>query len=957
MRNLRTAAGRAALPVLVAAALLAAARPSGAQAPAADPLQRELQFGSGLVRLGFPDFANRLLDRLELENPGAKAQTARVRVEAFTALGRADEADALIKSFPPDSLDTQAMLLALGDAQYYRGKLAEARAIYERFFSQYPNGPPAQLQGFYRESAYKYSQMMVLTGNDREALKAFKYVLLSKPEPDIERRIQTETAELCLKVGTASEGAERESFFKQAEQLASDVQWKGVDLWFGKTVVILAHIEMVRGRPKKAQEIITTYLPMLKEIDAMLKDGGYPLKLSPMAECRYLLGVLYEDEARALVAEGKVDESVDVFQKALQHLYTVFLKYPASTWAPDAGARAERMVAQLREMGRKVSVPEVDMAPVIEAQLSEARLLFQQQDYKAAAAKYLIVLNVFPEYPDSVQSLGELGQCYVNTQDGLYMNVVLRELTERYRVNPRFTEKAGGALLAMGRAADEIQDRNTADRIYAMFFDLFPDHKQVPAVLYQLGERRFQEENYDFALSYYEKIVRNHRGSTAYLSALNKISFCYVKGGDYTNAVSTLTNYVAELQPGAALANARYRLADAWRQIGEYAQAINEYVRLIKALTEEAPRYANTAEEQGKNRDLLEQAMFWKAYCYSRLREPVDRVPAYLAKAVEDYDAFLKAFPKSEMAPAALSSMGVLLLMQEKSDAAAAVYERLTRDYPNSEQARNAVFARGQSLLEMGQKDRAVKVFEEMFAATGKYTPTQFLQAGMAMLDQGVHDMAARALRETLKGAKERPVRDAALFGVARACIATGDFRGAADAVETLVKENPATGYMVEASFLQSRSLAELAKAESQSSVRFGLFNEAVKAMNRGRKFMKTPEDRARSDVELAEIQLLMGNRNDAVASFQRIILLSDSDNPKVRPFVERAFETVAPLLFEQGLFQDVVDDVDIYLTKFPKGRLATQARQWRDEAQRKMIGAAAAAPAAPATPAAPQTE
>ncbi len=942
---------RASFGIMAACAALLFLSTVSVRAQGGDALQRELDFCSGLVKLRFPDFAIRLLDNLEKADPSIKGRTARVRVEVLTSQGKADEARALIKTFPPESTDTYGMLLALGDALYSMGKLNEAKAIYREFFSKFPKGPPPELAKFYQESAYKYAQMMTMTGNDKEALLAYEFVLLCKPEPDVERRLQIEVAELCLKVGQGETGKVKDEYFARAKKLCEVVQWKGLDLWFGQSVVILAHLDQLKGNRKGAVDTINTYMPMLKELDEALRAENYPMKLSPMAQCRYILGTLYEEEARGALKDGKKDEALKSFTQALNHLYNVFVKYPDSTWAPDAGARSERMANDLKEMGFKVKLPEINLAPVIEAQLKEARLLFSQQDFQGAAAKYLTVLNAFPEQPGSVQSLGELGQCYLNLQDKLYARVVVQELSDRYGTREKFKDDAGSALVRMARAAEDINDAESSAWLNQTYFEKFPDHKQVPSMLYQAGERQFEKENVDLANEYFSRIASTYTNASVYLAALNRLSMCQTKRNDWTNAVATLTRYTAELSYSPQLAAARFRLAEANRQIDRLVPAINEYFKLVKGLTEEEVKYGSNADEKAANRNLLEQAMFWKAYCYSRLREPADKVPAHQAKAIDDYAAFLKAFPKSTLAPSALSSMGVLLLILNRNAEAAQAYDRLSKEFPNSEQARNAVFARGTSLLEMGQKEQAVKVFDEMFANAGKFSPPQFYQAGRVMLDQQVYDTAIRAFEQALQGKPDKTLTEALEFYLGLACSDKGDSASVIKHLEAMRKLNPSSGFTVEAGFMLSKAYADRGRLESTPEGRNRQFDQAIKVMNAASRLMTKPEERARRDFELAGVQLLKGDKESAIASYQRLVLLSDYGNPKVRPTIEQAFGAVMPMLEEKNLNQDLVDNAGLYLQQFPSGKYVVQARQWRQKGQQRM--AMSGAPAAPA-PAAP---
>jgi len=100
-----------------------------------------------------------------------------------------------------------------------------------------------------------------------------------------------------------------------------------------------------------------------------------------------------------------------------------------------------------------------------------------------------------------------------------------------------------------------------------------------------------------------------------------------------------------------------------------------------------------------------------------------------------------------------------------------------------------------------------------------------------------------------------------------------------------------------------------------------------------------------RADAEVAHIQMLMGKTDEALASYQRLILLGDVNNPKLRPLIEAAFETATPLLLETKRYQDVLENCEFYARQFPEGALMAKARQWRDEAQRQMAMSAAPAP------------
>ncbi len=118
--------------------------------------------------------------------------------------------------------------------------------VYQDFFEKYPDGPSKALNEFYMNSAYKYAQMLILMGQDKAALTAYKNVLKAKVEEDIKRKIMAETAELMLKLAKDAEPDERKKLFTETEKLLDDLLWRQ-DLWSGKAIVMKAHMKLIEG--------------------------------------------------------------------------------------------------------------------------------------------------------------------------------------------------------------------------------------------------------------------------------------------------------------------------------------------------------------------------------------------------------------------------------------------------------------------------------------------------------------------------------------------------------------------------------------------------------------------------------------------------------------------------------------------------------------------------------------
>jgi TolA-binding protein len=932
------------------------APPPSADAPQVNPadqkIDQEIAFAEGLVRWGFPDFAEKVMNRLVAEFPEAKVRASAIKIQSLTARGKFDEAEKLIKEMPPDSIEALSMTLALGDAYYVWSKLGNAKQCYESFFKKYPNGPPKELAKLYSESAYKFAQMLALKGDNKGTLEAYRYVLLGQPDADTERQIKAEMAEFLFKVGQDSPPAERKALFEEATKLCTDIQWKGTDLFFGKTVVIMAHMRLVQGDSTGAVKVITDYLPMLAQIDQFLKDEKISLKFSPMAECRFLLATVAEEEGRKMLENpAQVDAGKKKLAEALKHYYTIFMKYFASSWAPEAGKKAESIVALLESKGFKVGKPNLDMTQLMDAQFKEAKALFAENNFNAAAEKYLEVLGMFPEQPMSVGALQDLASCYI--QEGgaeFFAKAITQYLAQRFAANKRVSTEAGNALLNIAGIYEGQGNQARVAEIYQDYIDRFREHEKVPLVIYRFGDFKFQEKKYSEALVYYNRLIADYPKARQYPDALSRAAQCATALGSYSNASEYLTKYLVELSPGADKVAATLRLGEAYRANDQNVLAINEYARVVKYVTEEANLFSRTPEDVARNRKLVEMALYFKSVCYTRLKKPEDRVPMFQLRAIEGFEQLVKDYPKSDLAPQALSVMGTLLYIQNKPNEANAAYERLKREFPTSDQASNIVFARGDSLLKLGRTDEAVKVFNEMFDNAKAYTPQQFMKVGATMVEAKEHLAAIKAYELARQG-PDSNIWQVATLGMGESYAAISNHLAAIPPLEDLLTKFPKSRAILNAYFILSEAYAEKAGQEADAEKKRELFNKGIGYLNKARRLMDK-DMRPQADLKVAAIQMLQGKTDDAIASYMRLLLTTDLNSPAVRPFVEEAFIKVQPLLIDKQSFQDVIDNCEMYLINFPQGTWLKQAREWRSQMQMKGFKAAGAA--AEETPAPP---
>ena len=964
-----------------------------------DPIEQELRYADGLMQMGMADYAKIVLNRLDPSVVGPRMKV--LKLKSYLAVGDFDTVWKLIKQEPnPNSKEAWAMKLALADGYYAWGKYQEATNLYEKFFKQHPGGPSKGLEKFYLESAYKYAQMLILMDKPEYALKAYNYALKAAPKKNrkkshIRRQLLGEKMELLMKIADTNP-SKRNACKAQIKKIFDEIFWIQ-DLWFGKAVVVMAHLKKLEGDLEGAKKLIDDYTRQLLEIDKYLEEdqkrtGDNLMRLSPMAQCRYLLGVMMHDEAQKASKAGDRSKVVKLLvgektnrgrlPGALQHLMTVFAKYPYTSWAPEAGKRAREIQELLEtEYGLKISINMSAEAweKVRNAQFMQARSLYGQRRFEEAAERYIEVLNLFPEGESAISALGDLVRCYMELGDAgneIYADMVLRYIAERFSRNESLQIKAGDMLAKLAGEYAERGRQEKEETINKLFFQKFDNHPRVPALVYGFGKKAFEAKDYNTALGYFKRIIKKHKDSRIYEIALSKAAQCEAELGNLEKQegyLEKLTSLLKEKgEPGHEYIATRYRLIGVQQKIArEYrdkdiedaekkfnqamTKATKGYLLLEKVLNKAGEKlgpYQPSTEEVEKNRKIASHCLFYQARGFSMLTMPTNRVDTFKKVAVKKFEQFVKKYPDSELAPAALAQVGTLYTMAGNTEKSQGALTELQKKYPGSREAKNVLFMLANNLLELGMRKKAIEMFKQMFGdEAGKYSEGQILSAGLQLEKAGEHEIALDAFEQVLKKTKKKSLHQRALLGKGKCMCELGKYAESAEALEKWMEKYPKSAGLTEAAFCASRAYAEMARNEADDDKRFDLFNKAIVAMRTMRLYDKSAAGRAKSDIGVARIHLLRSQaeekfgtpekaekaRADAIVTLQSLVFFVNRDKPGVKPHLEEAYYILIPLLLELEKWQDALNNCDEYMKSFPVGpKYLSEVRRWRVKANMK---------------------
>lgn len=565
-------------------------------------LKAELDYIQALNTARMPDYAELVLNQLEAKYPEAKAHLKAGRLELILQSGRFDDAKALIaKERNQEAPEAWAMKLTLADYYYVYGRYNEALGIYKGLFEKYKAKPPVEIASFYKESFYKYAQMLLFLGLEKEALVAYKDMLGLDMELEMKRQVQFEAAQLKVRLAEKMPpGKERDAFLDLAKRRTEDILWVQ-DLWFGRGIVLLAHIEVLKGDVEGANKLVKTYMGQLRNIDRQLQEqsrltGEDLSRLSPIAECRYLIGSMMQDEANKELEKSGADlkKAGELLKNALTEMVNVYVRYPSTTWAPDALTRSDEIQALLKERFGVRDI-QIDITPeqrrtIAEKQFANARMLFNQQQFENAVDAYGVVLNQFPDaIPESIDALSEYARAYIQLGDTqkaeekqyseLCEEMIIGHLAERFSQAPTAGMiKAGDELRRIAEFYGERNEAVEREATYQLFFELYSDHPLAAPVLMSAAEKLYREEDYAGAIPRYTTLMDFYQKSPLSFEAMVRLADCYLKLGDTENEIGVRKTYVERLKarekPGQDLITGMYMLARANR--AEAIRALRE---------------------------------------------------------------------------------------------------------------------------------------------------------------------------------------------------------------------------------------------------------------------------------------------------------------------------------------------------------------------------------------------
>jgi len=256
----------------------------------------------------------------------------------------------------------------------------------------------------------------------------------------------------------------------------------------------------------------------------------------------------------------------------------------------------------------------------------------------------------------------------------LYKNLRFTEAVEVFEKSLKYARYdpviAARTYYWLGEAAYRSGDPRTAQVYYGEFLSDGSASRQeeYPLCHYSMGYIFFDEEDYDDAVTWFNRYIRleQDRKAPTLSDAYNRVADCYFVNKSYVQAMEYY-----DLSIGSGQADTDYALFQKGFTLGLLDRP-QEKVEVLTRLTRELPES-----------NFVDDALFEIGRSYVTLNDPV--------RAQQYYQNLLNGHPNSSYASKAMNQLGLIFYNQGEYERALEYYEQVATTYPGTPEADNAL--------------------------------------------------------------------------------------------------------------------------------------------------------------------------------------------------------------------------------------------------------------------------
>ncbi|MGN0855378.1 MAG: tetratricopeptide repeat protein [Kiritimatiellia bacterium] len=835
--------------------------------------------------------------------------------------------------------------------------------------------------------------------------------------------VACETSELYLRMASDKPTPDaRKADLAGAKKLVDQLLWEqGRPVYFGRAIAMKANIELLKGDISRAQATIDDYMDQLAELHKSIQEFDPNgrlglLRQSPMPLCRFMLADMYWTQIQAEMKKPKRDDNLikDLMfgakgkngkrngAGAYNHAVNVYYQYPESAWAAKAGQLAGKVEdLAIKTYGatiKKKTTPQQDQK-VREMQFRGAGEKLGEGDYSGAIADYFEALASYPEEMESIPAIEGIISAYQNLilrnpKDAkvadwrLDADAVEGYLAERFAgsANKQLMNLAGEAMLRVAASEKSHGNLSRADRLYKAFLTNYTRHIMAATTAAALAGEAQQKELYADAVALWNIIDTTYTNSTFYTTALQNLSVCCEKLGDRKGAIAAMNKYCkvethalkrmqAQMQlailyqkDGFEMLSAAETLEPPEAQEAQVKAGNAQIIRGIKQFVDFAKNadkaLADPAVSPGDKKQydkLREGALYLVGDCWGRLTKPADKLPAFRAQSITNFEHYVSLYPQGRYAKAAYVKLGAMYTATGDTERSKEALTRLAKEFPDAEETKNAKPRLAKNLIEMGFVKEGTELYGEMLKFNdANYSALQYVNAGEALITARSWDLANQAFERAIEkaGTNSFTTVAKARIGLAKALYRQKSLDEAREALQKFLddKRMARMGIAAEAHKLMAEVASEQGCKQQDDKIRAKDFGQAIRSVKALRGIYKRQQkplhEQEAVNLMSVDVQIRRMNAEEAMglkeqafetcgkAAGSLMAFLQAHRATKEKPIdkmsagelanLERSYETLIPLFVRLGDANNLGFALKYgteYLELFPNGkeRLAVQ--------------------------------
>ncbi len=339
---------------------------------------------------------------------------------------------------------------------------------------------------------------------------------------------------------------------------------------------------------------------------------------------------------------------------------------------------------------------------------------------------------------------------------------------------------ADAEAAAMGAASClfYLGDFEKAGQQYLALAEARPDSPRAAEARLAAGKAFYRAGKHDGAAEVLTPLVKT--GGPERWEAAHWLARIHLAKGAPAEALKLLEQLGAESPPERWAVSLKLDRADALFDAGKLEEAYTLYA----SIADEAPQHPSAP-----------QARYNAAVTALQLSRP--------AEARQQAEAYLKAYPQSELAADARFVLAESRLMAGDADGAAAEYEKLLKEHPDHPNASRFVLRRAAAWYVQKQYDQVIESLTRLLPSlkpSADVAQARFL-LGVSYFGKKDYARAAEHLQASVLADANWAQADEALLFLARAQEANGQAERAAATLESLIKNYPKSRWLAQAHY------------------------------------------------------------------------------------------------------------------------------------------------------------